>query len=1654
MYKGYLDAVSDNLLKGWIWRIGDSSPVQADVLVDGSIVDRVLASEYRGDLRRAGVGDGAHSFRWQIPERFFDNRTHTFELEIAEDCWRLPEVFSETLLFGDLSVKSTDVVGGWFRSSGEIGREVRLLIDGVLAGRSSRTEKRVLGSGQKGETFEFRVPHRWLDGREHEIWIDVVIGSETRTLGPIRATLDAGDATVGGRVSGLKRNLIEGQVFHNLSIEGVREVALMLDGLEEVRTRTQTDGRFFLPVITLPVIEWIRSKVEVICLPEHVPLSYDGRHIVADAVKIEINPKADEYLQGTVHSEFALSTGFDLEAYAGDKKVGAIRLSAASAERRADFRLPLVSGLEVDATGLHFMVNGVPVTSATAPSAGLSTTAERFSRPRMPSLFVPPDDPDVRARLQELALGEPEKKGDLDAPPISGSWHFVPPDRVEGWALDLASPAEPLSVTLYVNGQPVQSRTARQMIQPTETQISFEVPVGFTFVLPLLPHSRCELEVRPQGGGSLAPHKPRVIRLDARQSSGAIPAEVLNQTRETIDHHVAAGRLIEAYLLARRFGGAASIDARHLVLDFTLRSEWHTYDDALNRWNTQGYADPRLLQYLRSASLGRRERAAHPETEPFLFSGSALPSSYARLLEMGGPEPNADDCFENIEKSLVWRALETARANDSIWPEPTRIGILYILGEVELGALYVRYLVEAAARGVAVEVLLGRAKGNEESLSRLAAAGVSVSIRGSEVITAATADAFAVLAKREFVIVSRRAGIYGAGALCLWPSILDRGDASLTFAAIAYPQDLALAGRMDDSQSTLLRNPTAESLFRYLEAGEQGSETISQPRAGELIAYVPPPKRSSTARLIVLHEFAPDQHLPLSPAGTAAFSIRGRQVVMDRRELSPTEFGQIVKERHGASDATPVVFLANNLIYPRDYLRECLRLWRMHKEAMRISLLPLEFHDIPQAFSISENRSPSFAFFALLPASCLFLRDLSVVLEEAGNDCLILRRDQPFLTLPFLGRHNASSRSVKRILSELDRSNSARQKGFVGTALAQRSDPLSSLPSSVLRVMSSVAREKASFVTGAIAALANPAPSELTVSDLERLLSLGRRDLAEGLLLKNIARAETIREAPREKIETILSGAKLLGLQAAVGAQLRPHAESLVSRLPSLVTPLFECLAVALPEGDFTAALFSCMPALATAQSANRAFQLADLCRKYCSPGAFLTFLFAIDSSRNQILFEERFASLVGDALLAGELGAFILPNSRLDAQFFLEAAPLERRLLQATVARDRESVVTLADRLLSRSEGGNALLRTLRTYSSELSELSIGLNEIGHSFLLSAREQLMLAGILGDKKYIAPRLASVHDITADAVIVAAASLDDYELLERNYERWATEAGVMPVRFRGDSIWSMFENFAVAKRPEPSNSTTDKVSVIMSVYNPDLDLLRLAIISVLQQTHSNFELLLMDDASDYGDTHRIEALGSMDERISFFRTPRNQGPYLCRNRALEFCQGTYVAIQDGDDYSHPQRLERQVAALRENPVLEFCTASHLRIDRHAHLQFEHGLGVRGDGVMSSMFRRSLVDCLGPFAEVRSRGDVEFRERIRASHGSHALAHIECPLIFCYATPHSLSNRTARNFVHFLSLFRESFQMLRRDRFIPGEVYPKPRPVVAPWPLRP
>lgn len=106
------------------------------------------------------------------------------------------------------------------------------------------------------------------------------------------------------------------------------------------------------------------------------------------------------------------------------------------------------------------------------------------------------------------------------------------------------------------------------------------------------------------------------------------------------------------------------------------------------------------------------------------------------------------------------------------------------------------------------------------------------------------------------------------------------------------------------------------------------------------------------------------------------------------------------------------------------------------------------------------------------------------------------------------------------------------------------------------------------------------------------------------------------------------------------------------------------------------------------------------------------------------------------------------------------------------------------------------------------------------------------------------------------------------------------------------------------------------ISVILPVYNMESFIFQ-AVDSILKQTFESFELIIIDDASI--DNTRIILDGFEDSRIIRIYNPYHTGNYRCRNQGLDIAKGKYIAVMDGDDIAHSDRLRKQHTFMESNP---------------------------------------------------------------------------------------------------------------------------------------
>jgi glycosyltransferase involved in cell wall biosynthesis len=115
------------------------------------------------------------------------------------------------------------------------------------------------------------------------------------------------------------------------------------------------------------------------------------------------------------------------------------------------------------------------------------------------------------------------------------------------------------------------------------------------------------------------------------------------------------------------------------------------------------------------------------------------------------------------------------------------------------------------------------------------------------------------------------------------------------------------------------------------------------------------------------------------------------------------------------------------------------------------------------------------------------------------------------------------------------------------------------------------------------------------------------------------------------------------------------------------------------------------------------------------------------------------------------------------------------------------------------------------------------------------------------------------------------------------------------------------------------------ISVVMSVYN-DAERVKTSVSSILKQTFTDFEFIIINDGSTDETGEILDRLAAQDSRIRVIHQ-ENTGLTQALIRACAEAQGEFIARQDADDYSLPERLERQLGKIQSNPKIGLVSCS-------------------------------------------------------------------------------------------------------------------------------
>jgi teichuronic acid biosynthesis glycosyltransferase TuaG len=219
------------------------------------------------------------------------------------------------------------------------------------------------------------------------------------------------------------------------------------------------------------------------------------------------------------------------------------------------------------------------------------------------------------------------------------------------------------------------------------------------------------------------------------------------------------------------------------------------------------------------------------------------------------------------------------------------------------------------------------------------------------------------------------------------------------------------------------------------------------------------------------------------------------------------------------------------------------------------------------------------------------------------------------------------------------------------------------------------------------------------------------------------------------------------------------------------------------------------------------------------------------------------------------------------------------------------------------------------------------------------------------------------------------------------------------------------------------------VSVITPVFNSEKYITQ-TFQSLLNQTYSNWEWVLVDDCSSDNSVRIIEEFMQRDGRVILLKNLENLGSGVARNKAIENAKGDFIAFLDSDDIWHPKKLEIQVNLMLERNIA-FSHTSYGYINEHGN-KIKSTFHVSDHPVnYKHLLKRTEISCLTAIYNCKSIGKFYMSDHRRKQDYALWLAilktgveshPIDMELAFYRQTPNSAtSNKFKLIYKHYLFL---------------------------------
>lgn len=161
------------------------------------------------------------------------------------------------------------------------------------------------------------------------------------------------------------------------------------------------------------------------------------------------------------------------------------------------------------------------------------------------------------------------------------------------------------------------------------------------------------------------------------------------------------------------------------------------------------------------------------------------------------------------------------------------------------------------------------------------------------------------------------------------------------------------------------------------------------------------------------------------------------------------------------------------------------------------------------------------------------------------------------------------------------------------------------------------------------------------------------------------------------------------------------------------------------------------------------------------------------------------------------------------------------------------------------------------------------------------------------------------------------------------------------------------------------------ITVLMSVYDEKPEYLSQAIKSILEQTFSDFEFLIVDDCSSKEEIRNLlEEFAKDDNRIKLLRNTTNMGLTASLNKGIEFSKGKYIARMDSDDIAERNRLKKQYQFMEENEGIAVSGSFAVFVDENNQVVGSRRMPISSEEIKKKIVFRNPI--IHPSAFMRKR----------------------------------------------------------------------------------